>query len=387
MKSLRVLHVVKTSDGADWAAYQAGVLTKQGVEVHVALPSLQGRTVSKWREAGAILHEAPTDMKASRVCSSNASLRQFRTLVETVKPDLIHSHFVSSTLFIRRSLGAQSPIPRLFQVPGPLHMEHTFWRNLDLITAAPRDIWIASSRCIREHYLRAGIEDSRVFLSYYGTRTEECKSLRTGTLRKRFGIPAHIKIVGNANYIYPPKWYLGHWRGLKAHEDVIDALAKVIHRRRDVVGVLIGGDLLKPGWYERSLRKRAERAAPGRILMTGFLPMHEVRAMWADFDLAVHVPLSENCGGVVEPMLAGVPVIAGRVGGLPEIVVDGVTGTTVPVRRPEALATEIERVLDHLEDASVLAKRAQSLAAELFSVERTGREVIGIYKRVLNHPD
>jgi hypothetical protein len=50
-----------------------------------------------------------------------------------------------------------------------------------------------------------------------------------------------MKIVGNANFMYPPKWYLGQRIGLKAHEDVIDALGLVTKQRSDVLGVLIGG--------------------------------------------------------------------------------------------------------------------------------------------------
>ena len=54
--------------------------------------------------------------------------------------------------------------------------------------------------------------------------------------------------------------------------------------------------------------------------MPGKFNADEVAQSWPDYDCAVHVPLSENCGGVVEPLLAGVPTIAGNVGGLPEVV-------------------------------------------------------------------
>ena len=50
------------------------------------------------------------------------------------------------------------------------------------------------------------------------------------------------------------------------------------------------------------------------------------------------MPISENCGGVIELLAAGVPTVASRVGGLPEVVHDGVTGWTVPWRSPGAAA-------------------------------------------------
>jgi glycosyltransferase involved in cell wall biosynthesis len=192
-----------------------------------------------------------------------------------------------------------------------------------------------------------------------------------------------MKIVGNANFMYPPKWYLGQRVGLKAHEDVIDALGLVINQRTDVLGVLIGGTAPGSVWYQRRLRERARAAGGDRILMAGYLPVEEIRQMWPDFDVAVHVPISENCGGVGEPMLAGVPTIAGRVGGLPEIIIDGLTGTLVSTRQPEELARAILQVLNSPGHYLELAKNAQRLARRMAADERLGQEVCGIYSHVL----
>jgi glycosyltransferase involved in cell wall biosynthesis len=383
---MRVLQIVKTSEGAEWAALQTAELVKLGVEVHVALPNLHGRTVGKWKDAGAILHTAETDMHPLHPWAIPAALRNLRGLVESIQPDLIHSHFVSSTILLRLALGTHSPIPRLFQVPGPLHLEHPFWRKLEISTAGPQDSWIASSRCILGHYQAANISPERLYLSYYGTSVHP-PSNKAGLLRKRYGIEKHRKIVGNANFIYPPKWYLGQRRGLKAHEDVIDALGMVLRRRSDVTGILIGGSFLKGSWYEKSLRKRAQAAGGDRIIMTGYMPAGEVRQVWPEFDVAVHVPTSENCGGVVEPMLAGVPVIASRVGGLPELVIDGLTGTTVPPRQPAELARQILCALGSGERCAALAGNGRDLVARTFSVERTSAEVLDIYSHVLKLRD
>jgi glycosyltransferase involved in cell wall biosynthesis len=94
--------------------------------------------------------------------------------------------------------------------------------------------------------------------------------------------------------------------------------------------------------------------------------------------------MSENCGGVVEPMLAGVPVIAGRVGGLPEVVLDGLTGTTVPVRNPAVLAQEVMKTLGSEVSARAMATTARALVEAMFDIKRTAREVFEIYARILN---
>jgi glycosyltransferase involved in cell wall biosynthesis len=382
---MRVLHVVKTSDGADWAAAQAAELVKLGVEVHVALPRDEGRTVQQWSDYGAVIHIGPTDLPIRSPWLLPATLRRLRDLVSRVCPDLIHSHFFGSTVLLRLALGASHRTPRLFQVPGPLHMEHRFWRMLELSTAGSCDSWIASSRCILAHYRAAGVSEERLYLSYYGIPAGACPGVRTGFLRKRYGIADHIKIVGNANFMYPPKWYLGQRVGLKAHEDVIDALGLVLKQRADVMGVLIGGSSIASDGYERRLRQRAQAEGGDRILMTGYLPVEEIRQMWPDFDVAVHIPISENCGGVGEPMLAGVSTIAGSVGGLPEAVIDGVTGSLVPVRRPQELARAILRVLDSPDHYSALARNGQALMRRMVSTERIGQEILAIYASALGN--
>ena len=380
---MRVLHVVKTADGADWAAAQAAELVKLGIEVHVALPRAQGRTVQRWVDSGAVIHIAPTDLPIRSPWSLPVTMRKLRDLVSSVRPDLIHSHFFGSTVLLRLALGASHRIPRLFQVPGPLHLEHGFWRTVELSTAGPCDSWVASSRCILAHYQAAGVSEDRLYLSYYGIPASACPGARAGFLRKRYGIADHMKIVGNTNFMYPPKWYLGQRVGLKAHEDVIDALGLVLKQRADVMGVLIGGSATASDRYERRLRQRARAVGGDRILMTGYLPVEEIRQMWPDFDIAVHTPISENCGGVGEPMLAGVPTIAGRVGGLPEAVIDGVTGTLVPVRQPRELARAILRVLDSPDHYTALARNGQALMRRMVSTERIGQEVLAIYAHAL----
>jgi glycosyltransferase involved in cell wall biosynthesis len=381
---MKVLHVVKTSDGAGWAADQAVELSRIGVEIHVALPRGQGGTVQKWVDGGAIIHIGPTDLPVRSPWTLPTSIHWLRDLVSNIRPDIIHSHFFSSTILLRLALGANHPIPRLFQVAGPLHMEHRFWRALDLSTAGSCDSWIASSRCVMSCYEAAGVSRERLYLSYYGAHTHAGPLPEAGLLRKRYCIPDHMKIIGNANFIYPPKWYLGQRIGLKAHEDVIDAIGLLIGQRRDVMGVLIGGTFKGSKWYERRLQARASAVGGGRILMTGYMPISEIRRMIGDFDVAVHVPISENCGGVGEPLLANVPVIAGRVGGLPEVVVDGVTGKLVGIRDPQALAQAITHVLDFPEHYNALARAGHELVDTLFDVRRTAREVFEIYRHVLD---
>jgi len=190
---MRVLHISKTSDGARWAALQVRELVKLGVEVDVALPSLEGRSMNLWNATGARLHAADLHFSVSRPWEIVAAMRRARAVVDRVRPDLIHSHFVSTTLTLRAAFGRHAPVPRVFQVPGPLHLEHWFYRRGEIASANSADYWIASSRCTRDLYVREGIPAGRVFLSYYAiensVRQAQLAAPKPGALRARLRIP------------------------------------------------------------------------------------------------------------------------------------------------------------------------------------------------------
>lgn len=359
------------------------MLVRSGVDVHVALPSAQGKTIAAWRRAGAHIHVADLSLPVRRPQLFPATLRSARRLVQEVHPDLIHSHFVATTLTLRMALGKNHRIPRVYQVAGPLHLEHWHTRLPDITTAGDADYWIGSSRCIVNHYLSAGIPDSRLFLSYYGWPVEEFATHRQFYLHDRLGIPHSSRLVGNTNIMYPPKRYLGQRVGLKCHEDVIDALALATRSDPEVKGVLIGDSYGLAPWYEAKLKENARRACGDNVYMPGLFTTAEVAKSWPDFDCAVHVPLSENCGGVIEPLLAGVPVIASNVGGIPDVVVEGETGRLVPPRDPAKLAKCITQVLGDHDRHREMALKGRALVRHMFSRERTAKEVLQVYRHIL----
>lgn len=81
---------------------------------------------------------------------------------------------------------------------------------------------------------------------------------------------------------------------------------------------------------------------------------------------------------VVEAMAAGVPVVASRVGGIPEILRHGENGLLVPPGDPAALATSIARLLEDRALRETLAGRARRDALDRFSLERVAVELDGL---------
>ena len=381
--SMRVLHIVKTAVGAAWVYHQVRVLQSLGVQCIVALPSTHEGLAPSYQHAGATVVSVNLDLPAKDPWRVFSTLAACRRLVKEVRPDLIHSHHVGTTFILRRALGKYSAIPRVFQVPGPLHLEHSFFAWLDLQLAGPRDHWIAGCEWTYRKYRQLSVDSEHVFLSYPGTDLKPFSDLRTGHLRRELGISAEVPLIGMVAYIYAPKRFLGQQRGLKGHEDFIAALNLVRATRPEVRGVIIGGSWGDANWYEKRLRHLGTATCNGFLTFLGTRP--DISALYPDLDLAVVPSHSENVGGAVEPLLSGVPVVATDVGGLPDLIQEKQTGWLVPPCNPEALARAILDVLRDREEARRRTLKGRERARSLFDVESTGREIAVIYEQVLAH--
>jgi sugar transferase (PEP-CTERM/EpsH1 system associated) len=98
---------------------------------------------------------------------------------------------------------------------------------------------------------------------------------------------------------------------------------------------------------------------------------HDVPRVLAALDLFVLPSIAEGISNtVLEAMATGLPVVATRVGGNPELVEDGVTGTLVPRQDPEALASAITRYLDDDGWRRAHGEAARRRAVERFSLDR-----------------
>jgi glycosyltransferase involved in cell wall biosynthesis len=379
-KRLKVLHLVKTSVGAIWAFRQMRELAKLGFEVHVVLPS-GGPLITQYISAGIIVHFLDTDFPIRAPLRLPRILSCIRNLVRQVEPQVIHSHFVGTTLSMRLALGKRHEVPRIFQIPGPLHLEHSIFRKTEIATAGPSDYWIGSCNWTCDRYVDIGVPKDRVFLSYYGTDLENFYSQKKGKLREELGVDASVKLVGMVAFMYPTKRYLGQTRGLKGHEDLIDAISVCLEKDHRIKGVFIGGAWNGRVSYEKSIRNYGLKRCGKRAIFLG--TRNNVAELYADFDMAVHPSHSENVGGAVESLLSNCPTVVTAVGGLPDLVKDGETGWVVPPRRPDLLAKAIMEVINNPEEAAARARRGHDRACAMFNVKKTAQQVKNIYQQII----
>jgi glycosyltransferase involved in cell wall biosynthesis len=154
------------------------------------------------------------------------------------------------------------------------------------------------------------------------------------------------------------------WLKPKYGPDVmIEAFAK-IHARRPNTRLVLAGK----GEMQEQLQARVnELGLTSSVQILGRVDHEKVPALIRSFDVMVmpSVYESETFGvAAIEASASGVPVVASRVGGVPEAVIDGRTGLLVPPRDVDALAEACVRLID---DAAL--RREMGLAGRRF-VER-----------------
>ena len=369
---MKSLHLVKTSTGATWAFRVMRDLVQMGEEVHVAMP-VDGILVQQYKDAGIHIHELNYSVK-----NAWGTIKQICKVVNEVKPDIVHSHFVVTTLLMRLAL-RNYRTARVFEVPGPLHLEHTIYRKADLWTAQKKkDFWIPTCRWSMDKYKECGIDDSRLFLTYYGGDLVD-REYQKGLLREELSLTDKDIIVGMVAYMYAPKKFLGEKRGLKGHEDLIDAVAMIQDKYPNIHLVFIGGPWVGAEKYEQEVIVYGKE----KVRNVHFLGTRRNQ----DFDMVVHPSHSENLGGASESLMLAVPTIASNVGGFPDIVIPGKTGFLSEPFNPQSIADAIEKVIANPAEAKQMAEYGKTYLHDLLNAKKTSRDVYDFYRLIIERFD
>lgn len=168
---------------------------------------------------------------------------------------------------------------------------------------------------------------------------------------------------------------IGTLNDVKDYDNLLEGFSIAAGQNADI-GLLIAGD----GPERRRLEKRAiELGIRGKVHFLGALEERKKNALLSLSDVIILSSRSEGCPTVLfEAMYFGKPVIATRVGGVPEVVDDGKAGMLVPAGSPPALAEALIELSGDIDKRSRLGRRAR----EIFELKFTNRHVIAAYENI-----
>ena len=206
-----------------------------------------------------------------------------------------------------------------------------------------------------------------------GSTRQQLEAWAPGKPLVQFPAWTDIEVFLEAGYRDSPRKPIVLYAGVlipgKGVHHLVRAFANVASEFPEVRLEIVGRD--ENPDYAKELRREVVRLGlDGRVFFVGEVSQVELAKRMRQACVFVLPSLSEGLGRVaVEAMATGTPVIGSCLGGIPEMVQDGLTGFLVPPGDEEALAERLRWVLEHPEEAEVMGYRAREFARSFFSSE------------------
>ena len=367
---VRVFHIVNSLDMGGSEHQMAEVALRQkavGHPVVVGCLSLNGPLFGVLRQAGIAVVEFNPKGGLFRPGGIYQILR-LAWFLRWNPFDVVQTHDLYSTL-----LGV--PAAWLARVPVILSsrrdLAHWWWytpRRRSLLRRIQNHstFVIANSQAVRDFLIQEdGFDPSLIRVVRNGVDFEKFANV-LGSREKLFpNLPREAKliaVVANMNV------------ETKGHSDLIRAAAEVCRDYPKTKFLLIGDGAERP----RIEGLTAELGLRDSVLFLG--RRNDVALVLACCDLSVLPSWAEGLpNSVLEAMAAGLPVVATRVGGTPEIIENEVSGLLVPPRNAHALAQAILRLLRDPKLAQGLARAGRERIHRQFSFQRLLAELDNLY--------
>jgi len=361
---VRVVEVMATGTNGGAQEHVFSLVTRLNPEFYdVRVVSLShGSSVRRLQKAG-------VDVRVIDEPDDRRSVRELADLLAPFQPEIIHNHMYRAEVvgtkaaLVLGEKGCKRPA-----IISTVHSSRIRCaddrKNLNQLTPL-MDRLIVVSKAIERKISEEGRQGAPVSLIYNGVDLDRYNHQQPCcTLHEDYSIPEDAQIVG----------VVARLEAEKGHRTLLEAWPLVLAAQPRAWLLIVG-----EGSERDSLE--AEAASLGisdRVVFTG--RREDVPAVTAALDVSVLPSYREAQGlSVLEAMALGRPVVASRVGGIPEMIEDGVSGLLVPPNDREALASAIVRLLADHPFADMIARRGHDLVHDRFCVELMVNSIEAVY--------
>ncbi|MHC1738776.1 MAG: glycosyltransferase [Ignavibacteriaceae bacterium] len=171
---------------------------------------------------------------------------------------------------------------------------------------------------------------------------------------------------------------LEEWRGIAY---LIEGFALLCKKRAENIRLVIVGR----GSMEKNYKKMAEDLGiKERVNFKGQKSPDEIERYHNLFDISCYPSLKESFGvSILESQACEVPVVASRIGGIPETLIDGVTGYLVAPADPEAIADNLEKLVADSRLREKMGKAGREFVIQNYEWEDSIRHIINSYESII----
>lgn len=361
----RILQLLATGGNGGAQESYSGLLLRldrSAYEVR-ALSLSRGSAVQRLRRLGLpveVIDEADDEV----------AIHELAAYLRREEIDLLHAHmFRAEVVGARAAMAAGTPV-----VMATVHSSR-IRSSLDVATLAAltpaMDRLIVPSASIAAKVRAEGrggaqftVIPNGVDLARFDLPVTSC------ALRREFGIPSGAPLLGVVARLEPEK----------GHRYLLDAMPAILRGASDTWLVIVG-----EGSLDTELRAQVASLPPqarDRILFTG--RREDVAAITGEIDVAVLPSLREAQGiSILEAMARRRPVVASAVGGIPEVVTNGLDGLLVPPADPSTLAEACVRLACSPALRRRLGEAGRATVEARFSLDAMVRRIEAVYEEEL----
>ncbi|MCK4463109.1 MAG: glycosyltransferase family 4 protein [Candidatus Omnitrophica bacterium] len=367
---MRILHVFnsrikKHGSFEDFMIELAGNAKRNNLHISFVFPEINTREVKqKLNLLGAKIFTIEYSWK------SFAFLIKLTNIILKEKPMIVDFHFCSSINFLLLFLILRaSGIKVAYHYHGEITpIENLRFANRHFSKLRLSALFVNKIICVSEankRFLEALNIRKKIDVVYNGVNVKAFQSMTTErSFKREMNFTNGELIVFSMASLIPRK---GIAILIKAAKDVIDEIPNARF-------VLVGGGDKKP--YQKLAE---DLGISEKIVFTGLLkeyPYHILK----DTDLYVSASFAESFGlSTAEAQLMGIPAVATKVGGVPEVVSDGNSGILVPSGDSRRLALEITKLLKDRKLRTDLGNFGKKWITAKFNLEDRVEELINVY--------
>jgi glycosyltransferase involved in cell wall biosynthesis len=299
--------------------------------------------------------------------------RRIAALASRLNVSVVHCHhfspFVYGSIarFFKPSLGlVYTEHGRLSDAPPTMKR-----RLVNMVLSRVAGPSFAVAHDLRKYMLEEGFLDSRLGVIHNGIEIGPVPDERArAEARRQLAVPADAFVVGTVARLDP----------VKDFPTLVAAVARVGTRIPSVVLAVVG-DGPERATIERAI---AQTGAPVRML--GY--SSAVRQLLPGFDAYANSSISEGISlTILEAMAAALPVVATRVGGTPEVVIDGETGRLVSARSVDEMAAAILALAESPARARDMGAAGRTRVERAFNIDRMVEDYAREYDRLIGRAD
>ncbi|MFH1783743.1 MAG: glycosyltransferase family 4 protein [bacterium] len=297
--------------------------------------------------------------------------------IKEKKFDIVHTHS-SKAGIIGRWAAKLAGVRIIVHAPhGHIFYGYFGYFKNNLFISLERLTGLITSRIItltqigKEDHIKYKIAKADKFIPLYsGIEVEKFSGFRANTNeeKKKRNIPQGAPVIGTVTRLDP----------VKGNQYLISSLSEVVKFFPALKVIIVGGGSEK----EKLKRYAIELGLSGNVVFIGLCD--DIRPVVSTFDVFVLSSVNEGMGRcLLEAQALGIPVVATNVGGIPEVVRDGLTGILVPARDPKAMAEAIIKLLKDKSLREKMSEAARKWVGYRFNIESMVEKISDLYQELI----